>query len=609
MANETTRTPVAAEVEAAGWGPAGTIRRQKKAMRGLGRLIGAVVLSAGAAACTTSGSDGFAPVYLEGAAGGLRAHVVGRRDGGFFGDSAASTPPAYHAARRWLYVIALPRLSIEVLDIADPAHPRLVNRIGYVQFLRGMLFDPSRRADVQRLEGLDETTRGIELPRLIGEIKGVAFADGVLAVAFRALPKPFTDRGRVLFLDEYGDAIADPVSVGVGPDAMAFTPDGRKFVVANTAKGEEGDDPKGSISVITVDRGAGGRVTTDVRQVGFERFNDQVARLRSEGVRIFTPGSTVAQDLEPESVAITPDGSTAYVSFVRNNAFATVDLTRETVTAIHGLGTRDLNVAGQGIDASDQDGAIAIRPWPVRAYFQPDGIGVFPADGALYVVTANEGDPREFEDARVSELVLDPTAFPDFADLQQPANLGRLRITRIEGDVDGDGDYDRLYTLGTRSFAIWSGDGRLVFDSGDDFERKTAEAVPAFFNTTDDRNSFDNRSSDRGPEPEPLAVGSVGGRWYVFVGFERISGIIAYDITEPTAPRFAFYLNNRNFAVEPIAVCQGEGPKTPECAAVGDIEPEGLLFIPAEQSPNGKALLVVTHEQTDSVTLIQLDPA
>ncbi|MDJ0970660.1 MAG: hypothetical protein QNJ06_12275 [Kiloniellales bacterium] len=112
----------------------------------------------------------------------------------------------------------------------------------------------------------------------------------------------------------------------------------------------------------------------------------------------------------------------------------------------------------------------------------------------------------------------------------------------------------------------------------------------------------------RGPEPEPLAVGKVGDRWYAFVGFERIGGIIAYDVTEPTAPRFAFYLNNRDFTVDPAAVCQRDIIKTPECAAVGDLEPESLRFIAAEQSPNGAALLVVTHEQTDSVLLLQLDP-
>jgi 2',3'-cyclic-nucleotide 2'-phosphodiesterase/3'-nucleotidase/5'-nucleotidase len=281
---------------------------------------------------------------------------------------------------------------------------------------------------------------------------------------------------------------------------------------------------------------------------------------------------------------------------------------RETVTAIHGLGTRDLAVPGQGIDASDRDGAVNIRPWPVRAYFGPDGIGAYPAGGTLHLVTANEGDPREFEDARVAELRLDPTAFPDAAGLKRPQNLGRLRITRVEGDSDGDGDFDRLYTLGARSMAVWSADGRLIADTGDEFERTTAEAVPAFFNTPDDANRFDGRSPDRGPEPEPLAIGEVAGRWYAFVGFERIGGVIAYDVTEPEAPRFAFYLNNRNFAIDPAAVCVQNRPKAPACAEVGDLEPEALRFIPATESPNGHALLVVTHEQTDSVLLLQLNP-
>ena len=221
------------------------------------------------------------------------------------------------------------------------------------------------------------------------------------------------ERGRVLFLDEDGDPVANPVSVGVDPDAMAFTPDGHRLVVANTATGEENDDPAGSVSIISVVSGAGGRVTTDVRQVGFERFNDQAAQLASRRRAYHHAGiDSGAGPRAGSSVAITPDGSTAYVGFVRNNAFATVDIPREIVTAIHGLGTRDLDVAGQGIDASDRDGAINIRPWPVRAYFGPDGIGVLPAGESLYVVTANEGDPRDVEDARVGELVLDPVAFP-----------------------------------------------------------------------------------------------------------------------------------------------------------------------------------------------------
>ncbi len=176
-------------------------------MLGLGRFVAAVALSIGATSCAVLGPDGvdpdgFDPVYLEGADSSLRAQIIGRRDGGFFAESAASTPPAYHAERRWLYVIALPRLSIEVLDISDPTAPRLVKRIGYLDFLQALLFDPTLRAEAERVESLDEPALDIELPRLIGEMRSVAFADGVLAVAFKALQE--NERGRVLFLDEDG---------------------------------------------------------------------------------------------------------------------------------------------------------------------------------------------------------------------------------------------------------------------------------------------------------------------------------------------------------------------------------------------------------------------
>jgi 2',3'-cyclic-nucleotide 2'-phosphodiesterase/3'-nucleotidase/5'-nucleotidase len=404
----------------------------------------------------------FEPVYDAAANTTLHAQVIGRFDGGRYLESAASTAPAYHPGRKWLYVISQWRYTIQVIEIVDLRRLRRVKEIGREDFIRGL-------------------ARGSVDPDLIGEIESVAYSDGVLAVAFSALRE--NERGRVLFFDPDGDPIGDPVKVGVDPDAMAFTPDGSKLVLANTATAGD-NDPEASITIIRVHRRSRHRVTTDVTNAGFSRFNGQVAQLRARGVRIFRPGATVAQDLEPETVAVAPDGSRAWVSMGRNNAIAEVDLVAETVTAIHGLSTRNMWRPGQGIDASDRDGRVNIRPWPLWGYYQPDGIGVFPAGNQLHLVTANEGDPRGDEAARIGSLRLDPEAFPQAVRLQRPENLGRLGVTRLEGDRDGDGDYDRLFLLGTRSFAVWTTAGQPLFDSGDAFERITARAVPTFFNGT-----------------------------------------------------------------------------------------------------------------------------
>jgi hypothetical protein len=243
-----------------------------------------------------------------------------------------------------------------------------------------------------------------------------------------------------------------------------------------------------------------------------------------------------------------------------------------------------------GLDASDRDSQINIRNWPVFGLYLPDAIASFRANGSTWLVTANEGDAREWpgfvEEARVSALTLDPTAFPDAATLRQNGNLGRHTVTRTLGDADGNGAYEALYTLGGRSFSIWSTDGTQVYDSGSDFERITAGAYPAYFNSSNSNSTFDDRSDNKGPEPESVAIGSINGRTYAFIGLERIGGIMVYDVSDPASPLFVNYLNNRNFA-----------------AGTGDLGPEGLSFVPADDSPNGLPMLVVANEISGTVTL------
>ena len=413
------------------------------------------------------------------------------------------------------------------------------------------------------------------------------------------------------------------LSIAVLPSVMiAFDSEGETLLVANA--GEANDaytiDPEGSATLVRLGpfSEAACRAGPDgcdldptTTQLDFRAFNDDRDELIAAGVRIFGPNATVAQDLEPEALAISPDGQTGWVVLQRNNAVAVIDMPGARILKIVSQGSKDHSLPGNGLDASDVDGAINIRPWPIRSFYQSDIVAPFRVDGQTFLVTVNEGDPRDFdgfsEEALVRELTLDPTVFPNATELQEDRNLGRLRVTNVEGDSDGDGDFDQIFHLGSRSFATWTADWELVFDSGDDLEQITARAVPDFFNTADDETKFDRKSNDRGPEPETLAVGRVGARQYVFIAPERIGGVYAYDITDPAAPEFQQYINFRNFTIDPAAVCEKDKPQSETCAQAGDLGPEGVLFISKEDSPIGIPLVVVVHEVSDSTTIYRVD--
>jgi hypothetical protein len=371
---------------------------------------------------------------------------------------------------------------------------------------------------------------------------------------------------------------------------LAFTPNGRKLLVAN--EGEPNDaytiDPEGSISIIDVTGGAAQVTQDDVTTASFSGFSRDTI---DPSIRIFGANNpTVAQDLEPEYLTISHDSRTAWVTLQENNAVAVLDINAGVFTKLAALGFKDHRLPGDGLDASDRDGAINIANWPVFGMYLPDAIDSFRVGGTTYLITANEGDSRAFsglnEEARVGDagIVLDPSAFPDAAALKMSRNLGRLRITNTKGDTDGDGDFDELYAFGARSFSVWTVDGERLFDSGDDFEQITAAALPAVFNDSGD-NLFDSRSDDKGPEPEGVVVGKAFGRQYAFVVMERVGGVMAYDVSNPRQPRFVQYINTRD---------------------TGDRAPEGIFFIKAEDSPTGAPLLVVSHEISGSTRLFEI---
>ncbi|MBW7882665.1 MAG: choice-of-anchor I family protein [Caldilineaceae bacterium] len=252
-----------------------------------------------------------------------------------------------------------------------------------------------------------------------------------------------------------------------------------------------------------------------------------------------------------------------------------------------------VHLAPNGLDASDKDDGIFIQNWPVLSLYQPDAIGAYTVNGQTYLVTANEGDARDYdgysEEKRLADIVLDASAFPDAAYLQQSENLGRLRITTASGDTDGDGLYEQIVGYGGRSFSIWDTAGNLIFDSGDALEQITAELLPEGFNSNGESDSFDSRSDDKGPEPEAVAIGVLDGRTYAFVGLERIGGIFVYDITDPKAPTFIEYVNNRDLSAP-----------TEEA---GDLAPEGIIMVPAGASPTAGPLLIVANEFSGTTSI------
>ena len=510
-----------------------------------------------------------------------------------FPDTAGITPPQ-DASGVTLEAIGSVRLgpwlggAAEIV-VHDPETQRLFVVNGHANAIETLsIADPSRP---RRIGTIDLTPYG-------GAVNSVATRNGLVAAAVAGFVP--TDPGRMVLFDRDGGFVS-LVQVGVLPDMVTFTPDGRRILTANEGEPspDYSTDPEGSISVIDLPEDPRRLGQRHVRTAGFERFND--APIHPD-IRVFGPGASVAQDLEPEYITVCPASATAYVTLQENNALAVVDIASATVTRLVPLGFKDHSVPGNGFDASDRNPEIDIRPWPVLGMYQPDTITGFTGDdGVFYLVMADEGDTRGYpgfdETARVRDLDLCPLAFPHARTLQAPENLGRLQVTTTRG-TNAEGKHERLYAFGGRGFSIRTTDGAIVFESGDAFERVTAERAPRYFNTDSRPDApFKNRSDDRGPEPEAVAVGRVGARTYAFIGLERTGGIMIYDVTTPADSYFVDYWTNR-----------APDPENPGREA-GDIGPECLVFIPPESSPSGEPLLVSANEISGTITVLGVVPA
>lgn len=485
----------------------------------------------------------------------VQPSLLGTYKTGIFDESAAEIV-VHDAKRQRLYVTNAHDKTIDVLDFQDPKN-------------------------LTKLTSLSIKPYG-------KNINSVAVHGDLIAAAIEAKVKQ--NEGVVVFFSPEGAEVAK-VSVGALPDMLVFTPDGQFVLTANEGEPSQDykTDPEGSVSIISV-------ADKSVRTVSFRGVRK--SDILGQGAHFASPkGTRIAQDLEPEYIAISEDGSEAYVSLQENNAIAVIDIKTAKLKQIFALGVK--NFSKFKFDLSDKDKKINLKQWPVKGLYQPDAISSFRHQGKNYIVTANEGDARDYdrfsEETRVSQLKLDQKAFPHRETLQKKKNLGRLKVTTVRGDVDGDGDYDELYGFGGRSFSIYSSDGQQIYDSGHDFTQILSKRFPSWFNSKGQVENFDMRSDDKGVEPEAVVIGTVNGKRLAFIGLERMGGIMVYDISNPLSFKFVTYFHNS----EPKGIAKK--------GTAGDVAPEGLFFIAAEKSPTNKAILVVANEVSGTVSAFALE--
>lgn len=429
-----------------------------------------------------------------------------------------------------------------------------------------------------------------------GAINSVAVKNGLVALAIENTTNR-QDSGKVVFLDTNGVLISQVV-VGILPDMIAFNHAGTKVYTTNEAEPSDDyvNDPDGSISIVDISGGVATITSSSVSHITFTSFNGQEATLRAQGIRIYGVSGMASKDFEPEYITISDDDSKAWVTLQENNALAELDLINNTVVRLIPLGTKDHNLLSNALDASNSTSDVNLSNFPIKGMYLPDAIAHYTNGSDLYLLTANEGDARAYtgmnEETTIGAAgyVLDATVFPNGTELKNNSVLGKLKTSNKMGDTDNDGDFDEIYSYGSRSFSIWDANtANLVYDSGDDFERITS-THPTYSNLFNASNGSGitkkDRSDDKGPEPEGVATGTINGHTYAFIALERIGGVMIYDITNPLMPAYVGYANNR-------------GP---------DRGAEGIIFIPASESPNGKNLVILSNETSSTLTIFEVNP-
>lgn len=570
---------------------------KKKIFKSMALLMAISFLPVTAGAYTSQVSDGDSKILKP-----IASYVSGLSDE----DGGVQEIVAYNAHNGMLYSV---NGKSGLLDVIDINGIKSTDEIDY-------------ELKVRSIDVASEIEMAIKNTEFEGFVYGdmtsvdVSTVNGMVAVAVQA--EGYNDRGLIVYLDYDGNLLRIDWA-GVQPDMVTFSKDGKYILAANEGEPREGYgdgiiDPKGSVTLIDLFQefevveevpttkgaslvmGKDGKPAKDksgnyitkpeVKKVSkfvtsktwadvtFDKFDDKIDELVKKGL-VLKKGSKPSEDLEPEYISIDENMKYAYVSLQEANAIAKLDLEKEEFVDIYPLGFKDHSKKGYGLDLY-KDKKANIKEEYVFGIYMPDGIASYEFNGETYIVTANEGDAREWGDY-INEI-------------EGPDDI----VYFDKSDYLGLDD-NKDYIFGGRSFTIWKvfEDGRIypIYDSGAAFELATADVLPKYFNVSNSNLKIDSRSPKKGPEPEGVIVAKDNGQVYAFIGIERIGGIFTFNITDPYNVYYESYVNTRDFS-DSIA---------------GDVAPEGLVFIPASESPTGKALVSVAFEVSGTVTVFELN--
>lgn len=528
-------------------------------------------------------------------------------------DTSAAEIVSYDSCTDKLYVVNAQAQKVDVLSMDSDSAPTSEGSI-----------------DLQSAA----TASGIN----IGAANSVSTHQGLVAVAIENADKQ--QNGIIaLYRSDTLDLITT-YTAGALPDMVSFSKDGRYIASANEGEpnADYSIDPEGSVTLVDL---ANGPLQAKVTQIDFKAFNQgQPRHLElTDKVRISAPNATVAQDLEPEYLTFADNGK-LYVALQENNALAAIDVATTEVDAILGLGGKPWNSAQ--LDASNKDKNIGnLQSYAMlEGLYMPDSITSYSVDGNTYIVTANEGDGREYG-IKTTQKVCDDKGFEwDGDDYQGTENytiekdfciayvdevrgkkldvdanhplagalkdnkqLARLKVIKPQATLTAD---QKVQAFGSRSFSIWDESGELVFDSGDDFARIVLDQDPANFNSTNDNNqSGDDRSDDKGVEPEAIEVAEINGKHYAFIGLERQGGIMVYDVTQPKNANFISYLNNRDFT-QPVCTKvdeDGDCDNDTYNSKAGDLGPESIKYF----TRSGNHFIAVGNEVSGSTSVYRVE--